>query len=243
MEFQGKVVVITGASTGLGLGMAEWFHGNGALVGMCARRTPADLGTGSVVKSVDVTDLAALGAFAEEVGEKLGPIDLWINNAAALGPITPQRDLPIEELEDHFRVNVGGVLFGTQAYLAQLEKSGHQGSLVNISSGLGKRGMAGVSAYSAAKAAVDRLTETVGLEEPDLLRMVLAVSPGIVETGMQEALRSQDASVLHDVEMFRDKKTDNEMNSPAWVAQAIAGWVFGDVDPGGVLVRVEQEPH
>ena len=107
--------------------------------------------------------------------------------------------------------------------------------------GLGQRGMAGVSAYSAAKAGVDRLTETVALEEPDLLDIVLAVSPGVIETNMQRTLRRQDPAVLHDLGFFKERKAKGTMNSPGWVAEHVAGWVFGGVPNEGVLARVPLE--
>jgi NAD(P)-dependent dehydrogenase (short-subunit alcohol dehydrogenase family) len=222
--------------------MAEWFSDRGAMLGLCARRVPDISGDRIVRSSVDVTDEGALRRFASDVSARLGPIDLWMNNAAVLDPVIAQRDLVYEMLEAHLRVNLGGVLNGTRAYLAQLELDDHTGALVNMSSGLAKRGMAGVGAYAAAKAGVDRLTETIALEEVDRLPVVLSVSPGVVETSMQSSLRSQDASVLHEVEMFKRLDSENRMNSPAWVAENIAGWVFGDVDPGGVLVRVPEQP-
>jgi NAD(P)-dependent dehydrogenase (short-subunit alcohol dehydrogenase family) len=88
---------------------------------------------------------------------------------------------------------------------------------------------------------VDRLTEAVAAEEPDLLTMALAVAPGVVETRMQETLRNLDESVFPDVEMFRAFQREGAMNSPGWVAAYIAEWVFGDLEPEGVVVRVPRE--
>ena len=238
MSVESKVVVITGASVGLGAGMADWFSDRGARLGLCARRVPDSPSSHTVARSVDVTDLDALCAFADEVGDNLGPIDLWINNAAVLGPITAQRDLEAKDLLEHLEVNLAGVLNGTRAYIRHLELAAHVGNLVNITSGLGQRGMAGVSAYSAAKAGVDRLTETVALEEPDLFDTVLAVSPGVIETDMQRTLRQQDPDVLHDLDFFKARKAEGNMNSPGWVAEHIADWVFGDLPNEGILARV-----
>ncbi|MDX1468136.1 MAG: SDR family NAD(P)-dependent oxidoreductase [Acidimicrobiia bacterium] len=241
MSVEAKVIAITGASAGLGAGMARWFGERGARLGLCARRVPEAPNDQTVSRSADVTDLESVRAFASDVGEILGPIDLWINNAAELGPIVPQRDLELSALQAHVQVNLGGVLNGTRAYVEHLEAAGHKGNLVNITSGLGQRGMAGVSAYSAAKAGVDRLTETIALEEPDLFEQVLAISPGVVETDMQRTLRTQDRDVLHELDMFRSRKAEGTMNSPGWVAKHIAGWVFGGVPNQGTLARVPQE--
>ncbi len=241
MSLEDKVVVITGASSGLGKGMAFWFAEQQASLGLCARREPDSPVSNSVTASVDVTDLAVLALFASEVGQRLGPIDLWVNNAAVLDPVTPQRDLDAEELAEHLAINVGGVLNGTKAFLDHLQAVGHRGALVNITSGLAQKGMAGLSAYSVAKAGVDRLTDVIAIEEPDLLTTALAVSPGVIETDMQRSLRQQSEEVLHDVEMFREYKAKGTMNSPAWVSQHIARWVFEDIAPTGTVMRVPPE--
>jgi len=241
MDLEARVVVITGASAGLGAGMAAWFAAAGASLGLCARTEPAPPSGRSLTRSVDVTDFPGLQAFAADVSAGLGPIDLWINNAAVLEPVVFQRDLSAEQLASHLAINVGGVLNGTRAFLGRLAADNHRGALVNMSSGLAGKGMAGVGAYSAAKAGVDRLTEVVGLEEPELLTMALSVSPGLVDTSMQQSLRQQDPAVLPNVDMFRRRKREGSMNSPVWVAQNIAGWVFGAVDPGGVVVRVPDQ--
>jgi NAD(P)-dependent dehydrogenase (short-subunit alcohol dehydrogenase family) len=241
MDLVGRTVVVTGASRGLGAGMAEWFHDHGAGIGVCARTQPQLRGRRVVSSGVDVTNAAHIAAFTSDVGSELGPIDLWINNAGILDPIAPVRDLDWSDLEAHLRVNLGGVLNGTRAYLTHLAATGRRGALVNISSGLAQRSRAGTGAYAAGKAAVDRLTETIAAEEADLLRIALAVAPGVVETAMQKTIRNQPASVLHDVAMFRRFRDDDMMNTPAWVARHIADWVFGDATPPGIVVRVPDE--
>ncbi len=243
MELKGSVIVITGASSGLGYGMAEWFADRGASLGLCARRRPELQGDAVVSTSVDVRGLDALRAFAHDVSGQLGPIDLWVNNAAVLDPIAPQRELSVADLMSHLEVNVGGVLNGTRAFVEQLEADGHRGALVNITSGLAQRGRGGVTAYSVGKAGVDRMTEISAIEDGERLRMALAVSPGVVETPMQQALRDQNQDVLPDIEMFREMSATGAMNSPSWVARHIAEWVFGPTPPEQVIVRVPPETH
>ena len=221
--------------------MASWFASQGAALGLCARHDPDSPHQRTISRSVDVTDKAALERFAAEVSAQFGPIDLWINNAAVLEPIVPVRELDWNELGEHLEINVGGVLNGTRVFLDRLRADGHRGALINISSGLAQRGRAGLAAYSAAKAAVDRLTEVVAAEETERIAMALAVAPGVVETRMQETLRRQDPSVLKDIDLFRGFHEEGVMNSPAWVASYIADWVFGGLEPEGVVVRVPRE--
>lgn len=240
MDLTGITIVITGTSRGLGAGMAEWFLERGARVGGCARNRPTLPGDRAFNAAVDVTDPAALANFAALVGSRFGPIDMWVNNAAVLEPLAPVRRLAWESLEPHLQVNVGGVLNGIKAYLDHLAVHERQGALVNISSGAAQRGWAGVGAYCVAKAGVDRLTQTVAAEEPGLLRLALAVSPGVVETSMQETLRAQDGTVVADVDQFRRLHEEGVMNTPDWVAQHIAGWVF-DTPPDESIVRVPSQ--
>lgn len=248
MEFDlsSEVVVITGASRGLGAGMAEWFADRGARLGLCARRTPAIPAGGegrAVAESIYVNDAEAMSMFADQVVGSLGVPTLWINNAGVLDPIAKVRDLSLDDLIGSLEVNVGGVLNGTQAYLRVLEAGGVRGSLVNISSGASSAGRAGWAAYCAGKAAVDRITETVALEESDRLGMVLAVAPGLVDTDMQALIRSQSVDVQPDVEWFKERHRAGDMNPPAWVAETIAKWHLGEGTPETVVCSVPRQPR
>jgi benzil reductase ((S)-benzoin forming) len=244
-DLRDEVVVITGASRGLGAGMASWLAAHGARLGVCARQMPAvsdGHGDRVVAASVDVRDPDAVGTFADSVLDRLGPPTLWVNNAGVLEPIVKVRDLDYDSLFDHMAINVGGVLNGTRAFLRLLRASGTQGTLVNISSGAARAGRAGWAAYCAGKAAVDRITETVALEEGDHLRLALAVSPGVVDTDMQALIRSQSEDVQPDVEWFRERHREGELSSPAWVAENILKWHLGPEKPEAVVCRVPPEP-
>lgn len=237
--------MVTGASRGLGAGMAEWFAARGASLGLCARGAPVEPAAPRVVRAegVDVADAGAVEAFAAAVTAELGPPDLWVNNAGVLEPIVAQRDLDARDLADHLATNVGGVLNGTRSYLGALAQAGAVGALVNISSGAARAGRAGWTAYCASKAAVDRLTEAVAIEEPDRLRLALAVYPGLVDTGMQQLIRGQSPEVQPDVAWFQQRHDDGAMNDPGWVASHIARWVFGGEPPGSVICQVPDQPR
>src|SRR5699024_7268609 len=116
-EGDGPVVVVTGASRGLGAGMASTLATRGLRLGLCARTEPsipegasADL---LVTASVDVTDAGAVDAFAEDVVDRLGPISIWINNAGLIGDIAPARSGDPETVRDTVAVNVVGVMYGS----------------------------------------------------------------------------------------------------------------------------------
>jgi NAD(P)-dependent dehydrogenase (short-subunit alcohol dehydrogenase family) len=192
MDLHGKVAVITGASRGIGAGLAEELAARGMRLALCAR-TPSRLPAGAdgFQMQVDVTDAEAVQRFAAAAESRLGAIDLWINNAGVLAPIGPMRDIAPGAFLDHLRVNVMGVVHGSQAYIAHVRRRGGkpQGVLINISSGAAWQAYAGWAAYCASKAAVERLSETVQLEEAEYLR-VYAVAPGVIDTDMHALIRT-----------------------------------------------------
>lgn len=223
-----KVVVITGASRGLGLGVAEAMARRGARLGLCARTKPELDVEGAEVHSasVDVRDGAAVQRFGDEVVEKFGPVSLWINNAGVLDPIAFVRDLSADALRAHLDVNVVGVLHGTQTYIRLLRASGGGGVLVNISSGAARRGYAGWGAYCSGKAAVDRLTECVQLEEEALGLRAHSVAPGVIDTAMQALIRSKTPEEFPAVQRFLDMKRDQAFSSTAYVADRLWDLAF-----------------
>lgn len=237
----GTVVVVTGASRGLGAGLAARFAEHGAALGLCARTEPGPpVGARAWCAAVDVTDAAAVEAFADAVVRELGPIDLWINNAGVLEPMGPQREHDPALVARALAVNVGGVANGTRTFTRRA-RSWPDGprTLVNVSSGAARSSYEGWSIYGATKAAVDHFTEIVSLEEPDV--RCHAVAPGVVETEMQQAIRSSDDTSFPAAEKFRRIHADGSANTPAWVADHLTGIASGTLSPDGVVYRVPDE--
>lgn len=238
-----RVAVITGASSGLGAGMAARLAEHGFAVGLCARREPAAPdGAEALTRSVDVTDAAAVDVFANEVDEHLGPIDLWVNNAGVLGPMEPARDSPPDEVARALLVNIGGVMYGSAAF-ARLARTWAPGRrlLVNISSGAATSVYEGWSTYGPTKAAVDHFTRILAAEEPELL--VHAVAPGVVDTAMQELIREADEHAFPAIDRFRELHRTGAWNSPSWVADHLVRILDGDLAPDDVVYRVPDEPR
>ncbi len=243
-DLQGKTAVITGASRGLGAGLAEDFRARGMRLALCSRSAPAmAAGEDVLCAQLDVADRAAVLDFAAQAADHLGGIDLWVNNAGVLEPITPARELRREALSRHLDVNLYGVLWGSQAYVQHLESRPGGGALVNISSGAAWGGYAGWAAYCMGKAAVDRLTETLALEEEQRCGLrAYALAPGIIDTDMQAQIRAASPEVFPEVDKFHDFKARDDFNSCAFVAEHLLRLAFDSAaKPKEVTVRVPKE--
>lgn len=236
---EGKVVVITGASSGIGDATAVLLAERGATIVLGARRpellkaladritraggTAAYLQT-DVTRRNDVSDLVTLAC------ERYGKIDVLVNNAG-IAPISPLDDLRVEEWEEMIDVNIKGVLYGIAAALPVFRKQGF-GHFVNIASTAGHKTVPNQSVYSATKFAVRAISEGLRQEAGDKLRVTI-VSPGFVRTNLVEtvahqALRAQLAD-------FRDKFAI----PPEAIARAIVFAIEqpADVDVGEIVVR------
>jgi NAD(P)-dependent dehydrogenase (short-subunit alcohol dehydrogenase family) len=198
------IAVVTGASRGIGAGMAAYFAARGFALGLCARTAPVPPdGAAALSAAVDVTDPDAVDGFADAVVDRFGRIDLWINNAGVLEPIGPLADADPVALGRHVATNVLGVAYGTAAFVRHVRTRAGPGSLVNVSSGAATSPYRGWAAYCASKAAVEMLTEVVGLEEQGSGLAAYAVAPGVVDTDMQALIRGTSAAAFPDVERFR----------------------------------------
>jgi NAD(P)-dependent dehydrogenase (short-subunit alcohol dehydrogenase family) len=238
----GRVAVVTGASRGLGAGMAARFAAAGLRLGLAARTEPGPpAGAEAVTASVDVTDAGAVDRFAAAVVDRLGRIDLWVNNAGVLDPIGPLREADPAALAANVEVNVVGVMYGSATFARHVRSRPGGGLLVNVSSGAATTPYEGWAAYCAAKAAVDQLTRVVAAEEAGAGLRAHAVAPGVVDTDMQARIRSADEAAFPRVERFRDLARDGAFNSPAWVADHILRLL--DEDPGTVVLRIPGEPR
>lgn len=231
------MIVVTGASRGLGAGLATAFAAGGFRLGLCARSAPVPPPGSAVVAAADVTDAAAVESFAAEVHRRLGPIELWVNNAGVLGPIRPLREADPDEVATNLEVNVLGVVHGTQAFLRH--RSDRDPVLVNLSSGAATTAYAGWGAYCAAKAAVEQLTAVVAVEEPAI--RAYAVAPGVVDTPMQAEIRATPAERFPAVGRFRQLKADDAFNSPAWIAGQLLELSFGELRPADHRWRIPDE--
>jgi len=227
IDLRGRVVVVTGASRGIGAALAEYGARAGLSLGLCARSKPVLAeGAGVVSECVDVTDEEAMLGFAKRVEVTLGAIDLWINNAGVLSPIAPVRDIEVADFRKHVDVNLTGVFIGTKIFIRHRRRHGGGGVLVNISSGAAWKAYGGWGAYCAGKAGVERLTEVVALEEHGTGLRAHAIAPGVVDTAMQSQIRDCSPERFPAVADFIDMKKNDRFNSGEYVAREILAIAF-----------------
>lgn len=228
------VAVITGASRGIGAGLARHFHERGVALGLCARSAIPLAGQELVLaERFDICDEAAVDGFAARVVERFGHIDVWINNAGVLAPIAPLRNVTLTDFRRHVDINLVGVFLASRAYARHIRESARGGVLINISSGAATSAYAGWSAYCAGKAGVNLLSECLRVEERDAGLRVHAVAPGIIDTAMQELIRGCTVDDFPAVDAFRGFKERNAFSTPEYVAEKLFELAFqtpGDAD-------------
>ena len=170
-DLQNKVVVITGASAGVGRATARLFAQRGAHLGLLARgmaglegarKDVERLGRKALALPVDVANAEEVEKAAEEIENQLGPIDIWINNAMA-SVFSPIKEMTAEEFKRVTDVTYLGYVYGTLAALRRMQPR-DKGTIVHVGSALAYRGIPLQSAYCAAKHAVEGFTESLRSE-------------------------------------------------------------------------------
>jgi len=195
MNIEGKVVVITGASSGLGQSTARLLAASGAKVVLGARRKDridalvkeiTAKGGNAIGFATDVTKRRDFEALVKGALDKHGRVDVLVNNAG-IASIAPLEALKVEEWDQMIDVNIKGLLYGVAAALPIMQKQ-KQGHIINIASVVGFKVFApGGTVYSATKFAVRAVTEGLRLElKADNIRTTM-ISPGAVATELGES--------------------------------------------------------
>lgn len=177
------LIVITGASSGIGLALCRQFSELGHPVLMLARRADvmnAEKLSNAMARAVDVTDASAVAAAIAEAETRYGKTDLLINCAGVMLLGLPQTQ-SIEEWKRMIDVNVTGVLNGIHAVIGDMSERG-SGTIINISSIAGRKTFERHSVYCASKFAVHALTESMRAETAERGVRFITIAPGVVET-------------------------------------------------------------
>ena len=191
-----KVAIVTGSTSGIGIGIAKLYAAEGAKVVICGRR--AEKGQAvvdEIVKAggeasyhfMDITDPSSIEALMADTVEKYGKIDILVNNAANVALKDGRVDeLTIEMWDAIFQSDMRGTFYTTKCALPYMQKN-NGGSIVNIGSMVSCAGDLGSTAYACAKAGVDMLTQSVALQYGKSNIRCNCVRPGLIVTPQNEA--------------------------------------------------------
>ena len=195
----GKVVVITGASSGLGEAAARRLAAEGARLVLGARRIErlqalADALSPAAVSvlQTDVTDAAQIQRLVDHAVETHGVLDVIVNNAGLM-PHSPLERGKIDDWDRMIDVNVKGVLYGIAAALPHMKAQG-SGHIINVSSVAGHKVRPGSAVYAATKAAVRMISEGLRQEVKPYNIRTTVISPGAVESELPDSLTEPDFS-------------------------------------------------
>lgn len=236
-DMTGEVVMVTGASSGIGRRFAVVLAANGARVALAGRRREAldeavdeirAAGGEALALPFEVTDTAAIAPAFDTVEATLGPLSCLVNNAGIAGA-GAVRDLSLERWREILAVDLDAPF--QLAREAARRMAGRGGSIVNVSSILGLRPTAGDGAYSVAKAGLIQLSGVMALEFAPLGVRVNSIAPGYVVTSMNRAFFASDESrrIVDRIPLGRVGQVDDLDGAILFLASWASRFVTGSV--------------
>ena len=235
---EGKNIIITGASRGIGKGIAEVFANQGANIAFTyhssdkkAKALELELATnGCKAKGYksDASNFEAAQQLAIDVLEEFGSIDVLVNNAGITKDGLIMR-MSEEDFDSVMDVNMKSVFNMTKAVLPTMLKQ-RKGSIINMSSVVGVKGNAGQANYSASKAAINGFTKSTALELGSRNIRCNSIAPGFIETEMTESLgEDQIKNWHHTIPLKRGGTTEDIANATLFLASDMSAYITGQV--------------
>ena len=247
LDLHGKTAVVTGASKGIGLAIADAYARAGANVMMSSRKADA-----LEAAAADISGDGEIATFAANAGEpdqaaacvaatmeRFGAVDILVNNAATNPHMGPAIDIDLSRYDKTFQVNVRGPLVWTQeAWRAHMQA--HGGVVLNVVSIGGIRHDGGIGIYNVTKAALVHLTKVLAAELGPMVR-VNAIAPGLVKTDFARALwEPAEDAVAATLPLKRLGEPPDIAGAAVFMASDLASWMTGEtmVVDGGALVQI-----
>ena len=232
------LTVLTGASRGMGLAMAEQLCQAGARLLCIARHNAPGLEQLAAQRGADIVQWVADLAEPATVANKLlswlqaqDPLQLasvtLINNAALVGRIGPLDPADLADIATTLRVDLEAPMQLSAVFLTATRGWTAPRKILNISSGLGRRAMAGSALYCAAKAGMDHYSRCVALDEARQANgaRIVSLAPGVIDTDMQSELRASDPGNFPEHANFVQLKENGMLTSPADAAQRVLAYL------------------
>ena len=237
-RFEEQVAIVTGAATGIGLGIARRLGSEGARILVAdideqeGERAVADLASQGIDARLAVADVTQEPAVEEAVDQAVqawGRIDIMVNNAGIAGRTAYLWELPVEELDWVYRINVRGVFLFCQKVIPHMQARDY-GRIINIASIAGKEGNPRMVPYSATKAAVIGLTKSLGKELAETGIRVNCVTPAVVRTRILDQVTPQQVQYMVErIPMRRTGEIEEVAALVAWLASPECSFSTGAV--------------
>ncbi|HEY4460599.1 MAG TPA: SDR family oxidoreductase [Pseudonocardiaceae bacterium] len=239
-RFAGKVVLVTGASAGIGRTTAIAFAREDATVVLSGRNTEGLAGTAKEIQSIggrvdsiaaEISDTAQVANLIEEIVRRHGSLDIAVNNAGVIGPRGPIDRVADDEFADLVNTNVIGTWLCMKHEIARMREQGH-GVIVNLASVIGTAlSRPGLTAYATSKAAVAAMTRSAAREHiADGIRINI-VSPSSTDTPMSllpgETVEGRTERMRNALPIGRVATTDEVANAVLWLASEESSFTVG----------------
>lgn len=238
-----SVVMITGASRGIGAAAARAFAGAGTRVALLARSAgqvqalAAEIGPQAMAIGCDVADYAAVADAVAAVVSRFGRLDVLVNNAGVIEPIARLAEADPAEWGRAQDINLKGVFHGMRSAIPVMRAQGG-GTIITVSSGAATRPLDGWSAYCASKAGALMLTQAAHMEEAAHGIRVLGLSPGTVATEMQVKIRASGVNPVSQLAWEEHIPADWPAKALVWMCGPAADpWLGRDVSLRDEAVR------
>jgi NAD(P)-dependent dehydrogenase (short-subunit alcohol dehydrogenase family) len=232
MELTDKVVMITGASRGIGAEAAREFAAAGAKVTLLARsqeeigKLAGELGERAIAIPCNVARFGEVSSAVETTVQAFGGLDVLINNAGVIEPISHIAEADPEDWGRVIDINLKGVFHGVRAALPVMKKAGG-GSILNISSGAAHGPVEAWSHYCASKAAVHMLNQCLHKEEGDHGIRAIGLSPGTVATQMQREIKASGINPVSKLDWSDHIPADWPAKCLVWMCSPAADEYLG----------------
>ena len=224
-----RVVIVSGASRGIGAATARWLAKAGAAVTLFARSADGlvavakdvqQLGGAALVCKGDVSDAGTCRTAVAKTLKRFGRLDAVVNNAGMVEPLAPVSGSDVDRWQYNIAVNLLGPFYMIRAAIADLREQ--SGRIVNVSSGAATTSIENASAYCAAKAALNHFSRVLAAEEPQVT--VVAVRPGVVDTRMQDTIRQKGAGVMSAEQLayYQNLKAVGQLEKPEVPGRSLA---------------------
>ena len=231
-DLTGQTALITGASRGIGAETARAFAAAGATLCLIARSADelkavaAELGTQTLVQTCDISDYTSVSAAVDATIKTFGQLDIVINNAGAIEPISHLSSVDPDGWDKVIDVNLKGVFYAMRAALPHMLGRG-SGTIITVSSGAAHNPVEAWSHYCASKAGAAMLTECLHLENGASGIRAMGMSPGTVATQMQRDIKASGINPVSQLNWSDHIPADCPAKALLWMCSAAADGYLG----------------